>query len=196
VLEVTSEVERLARRLIDAGLVPASVASDALHIATASVHRVDFLVTWNFKHIVNPLIRQRLRQEVSLIGYVLGCDYNRCKSGGGVSRVGWASRPPVRASRPNELPRRVGRPPSSARPRRRMRRSAGRMPTLPETRLPRTRSIHAGCFPRSFPDDGLSWRAERRHPPPKDGSLLYLCTGFNHTLRFACTVHPRRTIGR
>jgi hypothetical protein len=180
VLEVTSEVERLARRLIDAGLVPASVASDALHIATASVHRVDFLVTWNFKHIVNPLIRQRLRQEVSLIGYVLGCDYNRCKSGGGVSRVGWASRPPVRASRPNELPRR----------------SAGRMPTLPETRLPRTRSIHAGCFPRSFPDDGLSWRAERRHPPPKDGSLLYLCTGFNHTLRFACTVHPRRTIGR
>ena len=71
VLEVTSEVERLARRLIDAGLVPASVASDAVHIATASVHRVDFLVTWNFKHIVNPLIRQRLRQEVSLIGYVL-----------------------------------------------------------------------------------------------------------------------------
>jgi hypothetical protein len=63
-----------------------------------------------------------------------------------------------------------------------MRRSAGRMPTLPETRLPRTRSTHAGNFPRSFPDDGFSWRAERRHPPPKDGSLLYLCTGFNHTL--------------
>lgn len=71
VLEVTSEVERLARRLIDAGLVPASVASDAVHIATASAHRVDFLVTWNFKHIVNPFIRHRLRQEVSLIGYVL-----------------------------------------------------------------------------------------------------------------------------
>jgi hypothetical protein len=104
-----------------------------------------------------------------------------CKSEGGVSRVEWASRPPVRASRPNELPRRMARPPSSARPRRRMRRSAGRMPTLPETRLPRTRSTHAGNFPRSFPDDGFSWRAERRHPPPNDGSLLYLCTGFNHT---------------
>jgi predicted nucleic acid-binding protein len=71
VLEFTSEVERLARRLIDAGLVPASVASDAVHIATASVYGVDFLVTWNFKHIVNPLIRQRLRQEVALSGYVL-----------------------------------------------------------------------------------------------------------------------------
>ncbi len=44
------------------------------------------------------------------------------------SRVGWASRPPVRASRPNELPH--GR----ERPRRKMRRSAGRMPTLPENR--------------------------------------------------------------
>jgi hypothetical protein len=71
VLELNSEVERLARKLIGAGLVPATVASDAVHIATASVHRVDFLVTWNFKHIVNPLIRQRLRQEVALIGYVL-----------------------------------------------------------------------------------------------------------------------------
>jgi predicted nucleic acid-binding protein len=71
VLEFTSEVEQLARRLIEAGLVPASVASDAVHIATASVYGVDFLVTWNFKHIVNPLIRQRLRQEVALSGYVL-----------------------------------------------------------------------------------------------------------------------------
>ena len=71
VLEVTSEVERLARALIDAGLVPASVASYAVHIATASVHGVDFLVTWNFKHIVNPHIRRRLRQEVTRFGFVL-----------------------------------------------------------------------------------------------------------------------------
>lgn len=71
VLEFNTDVENLARRLIGSGLVPASVASDAVHIATASVHGVDFLVTWNFKHIANPLIRQRLRQEVALSGYVL-----------------------------------------------------------------------------------------------------------------------------
>ncbi|NJR43894.1 MAG: type II toxin-antitoxin system VapC family toxin [Akkermansiaceae bacterium] len=71
VLELNSEVENLARRLIAAGLVPASVASDAVHIATASVHAVDFLITWNFKHIANPIIRQRLRQEVALSGYAL-----------------------------------------------------------------------------------------------------------------------------
>ena len=41
--------------------------------------------------------------------------------------VGWASRPPVWASRLNELPE------WNERPRRKMRRSAGKMPTLPET---------------------------------------------------------------
>ena len=71
VLEFTAEVESLARRLIAAGLVPSSVASDAVHIATACVYRLDFLVTWNFKHIVNPLIRKSLRQEVALAGYAL-----------------------------------------------------------------------------------------------------------------------------
>lgn len=71
VLEFNPEVEDLARKLIVAGLVPSSVASDAVHIATACVHEVDFLVTWNFKHIVNPLIRQRLRQVVALSEYAL-----------------------------------------------------------------------------------------------------------------------------
>lgn len=71
VLEFNSEVEILARRLIVAELVPVSVASDAVHIAIASVYRIDFLVTWNFKHIVNPFIRQRLIHEVALAGYVL-----------------------------------------------------------------------------------------------------------------------------
>lgn len=71
VLEVNTQVESIARRLIEAGIVPASVAADAVHIATACVHEVDFLVTWNFKHIANPMIRQRLRKEVSLSGYEL-----------------------------------------------------------------------------------------------------------------------------
>lgn len=71
VLDLNSEVEQLARRLIDAGLVPASVAPDAVHIAIACVYGLDFLVTWNFKHIVNPLIRQRLRQEIAFAGFVL-----------------------------------------------------------------------------------------------------------------------------
>ena len=68
VLEITPRVESLTKRLLAAGLVPASVASDAIHIATASVHRMDFLVTWNFKHIANPHIQQALREEVASFG--------------------------------------------------------------------------------------------------------------------------------
>ena len=68
VLEITPRVEALVRRLLERGLVPSSVASDAIHIAVASVHRIDFLVTWNFKHIANPHIRQKLREEVASFG--------------------------------------------------------------------------------------------------------------------------------
>lgn len=68
VLEITSRVEELTKRLLSAGLVPANVASDAIHIATASVHGMDFLVTWNFKHIANPHIQAALREEVASFG--------------------------------------------------------------------------------------------------------------------------------
>ena len=71
ILEVTIEVENLTLQLLEVGLVPKNVASDALHIATATVHRADFLVTWNFKHIANPHIRARLRDEVASTGWNL-----------------------------------------------------------------------------------------------------------------------------
>ena len=61
----------LARRLVSSGLIPPKAASDALHIAVASVHRMDYLVTWNFKHIANPFIRDRLRSAVSKAGFEL-----------------------------------------------------------------------------------------------------------------------------
>jgi predicted nucleic acid-binding protein len=68
VLEITPHVEELTRRLLTAGLVPTNVASDAIHIAVASVHGIDFLVTWNFKHIANPYIQAALREEVACFG--------------------------------------------------------------------------------------------------------------------------------
>lgn len=42
------------------GLIPPQVIEDALHIAIAAVHRVDFILTWNFKHIANPVMQQRI----------------------------------------------------------------------------------------------------------------------------------------
>jgi hypothetical protein len=41
----------------------------AVYIAHASVHQIDFLVTWNFKHIANPHIRERLRTKINNYGH-------------------------------------------------------------------------------------------------------------------------------
>jgi hypothetical protein len=46
--------ESLTHALIAGRAVPDSEPRDAAHIALASVHGIDFLVTWNFKHILNP----------------------------------------------------------------------------------------------------------------------------------------------
>jgi hypothetical protein len=59
----------LARSLIRSGLVPTIASPDAVHIALASVYRIDFLVTWNFKHIANPHIRERLRKKINDSGH-------------------------------------------------------------------------------------------------------------------------------
>jgi hypothetical protein len=49
----TREASELAERYIEARVIGGSMRTDAQHIATATVHRVDVLVSWNFKHIVN-----------------------------------------------------------------------------------------------------------------------------------------------
>lgn len=55
---LTPEAERLAALYLEEGVVPKRMWSDAQHIAAATVHGVDVLVSWNFKHVVNL---QRIR---------------------------------------------------------------------------------------------------------------------------------------
>jgi predicted nucleic acid-binding protein len=69
VLPVTNETASLARLLVRSGLVPEIAAPDAIHIALASVHEIDFLITWNFKHIANPHIRERMRMGINDAGH-------------------------------------------------------------------------------------------------------------------------------
>ena len=52
-LEVSGAARALARRYIERGALTDRMSADALHIATATVARVDALVSWNFQHIVN-----------------------------------------------------------------------------------------------------------------------------------------------
>lgn len=52
-LETTSEAIDLASEYISENVVGKTSFADCLHIALATIHRADFLVSWNFKHIVN-----------------------------------------------------------------------------------------------------------------------------------------------
>jgi len=61
----TPEADVLAETYLAHGIVGPGSRSDALHVALATVARVDVLVSWNFKHIVN-LKRIRLFNAVNL----------------------------------------------------------------------------------------------------------------------------------
>jgi len=70
-LAVTSEVEFIAQRLLGEQLLPTSADRDALHIGVAVFHEMDFLLTWNIRHIANAQIRKKLRAFVESLGYSL-----------------------------------------------------------------------------------------------------------------------------
>lgn len=52
-LKSTDEVKKLTDKYIEEGVVPEKFESDVLHIAIATANGVDFLISWNFKHLVN-----------------------------------------------------------------------------------------------------------------------------------------------
>lgn len=71
VLAVTESMIALAETLIAQGLIPAKAIEDTLHIAIATLHHVDFLLTWNCKHIANPIIQEGIAQYLEQRGLFL-----------------------------------------------------------------------------------------------------------------------------
>ncbi len=61
-LQTSAQALGLAAKLIEGKAVPKEYPDDALHIALAAVCEMDFLVSWNFKHITNaqtiPLVKR------------------------------------------------------------------------------------------------------------------------------------------
>lgn len=60
-LELTEEVAILAEGYISRGIFHRKYIADALHVALASYHKIDYLVTWNFGHIANVRKQARMR---------------------------------------------------------------------------------------------------------------------------------------
>src|SRR5438046_502857 len=58
-LDLNEQVEALATKLVGSGILPATAIRDASHLAAPGVHGMNFLLTWNCKHIANPFIADR-----------------------------------------------------------------------------------------------------------------------------------------
>ena len=67
-LPLGDDVDELAAEIVSRAILPADAIVDALHIACAAVNRVDFLLTWNCKHIANPLILPRVFRTLDDFG--------------------------------------------------------------------------------------------------------------------------------
>jgi len=61
-LLITDEVLLFSETIIRAGAIPKKAIGDSLHVALSAVHEVDYLLTWNYRHINNaerkPIIRK------------------------------------------------------------------------------------------------------------------------------------------
>ncbi|MDR3635833.1 MAG: type II toxin-antitoxin system VapC family toxin [Isosphaeraceae bacterium] len=68
-LEHSEVVETLAQALRNRVPLPERAIADALHIATAAAHGMDYLLTWNCTHIANVTLRGRIEAVCRDIGY-------------------------------------------------------------------------------------------------------------------------------
>ena len=71
VLPITAEVEHLADEFLRTGCLPATARADAVHLAAATCAEVDFLLTWNCRHLANAQILRRLEREAGRFGWDL-----------------------------------------------------------------------------------------------------------------------------
>ena len=68
-LNITEETAILAEGYVSRGIFPRKFLGDALHVALASFHKVDYLVTWNFGHLANVHRQARVKLFNTAAGF-------------------------------------------------------------------------------------------------------------------------------
>ena len=68
-LDATDEALSLAQELVGSGAIPANSPEDAAHIAIAVANGIEYLVTWNCRHIANAALRSRIERICRARGY-------------------------------------------------------------------------------------------------------------------------------
>jgi hypothetical protein len=59
-IEVSTDAQDLTKAIMAAGILPPHAYPDAAHVAASSVHAVNYLLTWNCKHLANAQIAGRI----------------------------------------------------------------------------------------------------------------------------------------
>ncbi len=60
-VEINEAVVKLAERYVKEGMVPRKYSADAIHLAVATTHQIDYLLTWNIQHLAHPTKRKLFR---------------------------------------------------------------------------------------------------------------------------------------
>jgi hypothetical protein len=68
-LEITDDAEALTQAIMAAGILPLHAVRDAAHVSVAAVHAVDYLLTWNCKHLANAQIARRIALVCEKVGH-------------------------------------------------------------------------------------------------------------------------------
>ncbi len=68
-LKLNDSTLNLARNFLKSGIIPEKAVQDSLHISLATVHGIDYLLTWNCKHIANASIRNAIADICHQFGY-------------------------------------------------------------------------------------------------------------------------------
>lgn len=68
-LVATPEAQALAKALLKAAAMPAKAAIDAAHVGIATVHGMNFLLTWNCAHIANAAMRETIEEVCRRAGF-------------------------------------------------------------------------------------------------------------------------------
>jgi len=69
ILAMSDEAVSIAEHLVDSGPIPRKAAADALHIAVAAFNGIDYLLTWNCKHLANASLRVQIAALLEDAGY-------------------------------------------------------------------------------------------------------------------------------
>lgn len=69
-LEITDEIIGLSETLMAKKCLPTKAVIDSLHISIASIHNMNYLLTWNCKHIANARMRPLIEKVIFDNGYI------------------------------------------------------------------------------------------------------------------------------